>query len=462
MLLVLLGVLLSAKPAPAAKVFVPCPQATPEWSAAHERLVALDAKLESLPDGVDGKPGVAALRELLSSRCFELSREVSEPVPEDVSLLALKDWWRRGGRTWVESYLELGRPGVRTVVLPPTVREVLMLDTVKPDHKLAPWLCAMGDSACVKETEPWVVRAEAAFAAHREKEAKHLASIVDADSAGEGFGPASCEKEARRKSKRWRYPAWRLCLSSHGDSVRMLPLMGLRVPSEGWLVLRGRRGHYSFCDEVRAYHLGTGTAWVSQSCSELALYEDAERVGKVDVKTTDANRQARVAVGTVSREALRELTWMLLLSGELDDVLRPAPLRQEVPKGFAIEWRELPDDFTTVGGVVGGVVWGNSGQTVLRWTWFPPERGEPLSGDLTWPEASDPGDDHADTLVEALEKTFQAGCPTRPVPVDLLDFTRPTTVNEVDAPEGVSHVQDARVTALREWKPPPGCTVPGK
>ncbi|GEN08332.1 hypothetical protein SAMN05443572_106242 [Myxococcus fulvus] len=462
MLLVLLGVLLSAKPAPAAKVFVPCPQATPEWTAAHERLVALDAKLESLPEGVDGKPGVAALRELLSSRCFELSREVDEPVPEDVSLLALKDWWRRGGRTWVESYLELGKPGVRTVVLPPTVREVLMLDTVKPDHRLAPWLCALADSACMKETEPWAVRAEASFAANREEQAKHLASIADADAAGEGYGPAFCEKEARKKAKRWRYPAWRLCLSSHGASVRMLPLTGLRVPSEGWLVLRGRRGHYSFCDEVRAYHLGTGTAWVSQSCSELALYEDAERIGRVDVKTTDANRQARVAVGTVSRDALRELTWMLLLSGELDDVRRLTPIRQPVPQGFAIEWRELPDDFTVVGGVSGGVVWGNTGQTVLRWTWFPPERGEPLSGELTWPEASDPADDHADTLVVALEKTFQAGCPTRPAPLDLLDFTRPTPVNRVDAPEGVAQVQDARVTALRDWKPPPGCAVPGK
>nr|WP_128798115.1 hypothetical protein [Corallococcus coralloides] len=56
------------------------------------------------------------------------------------------------------------------------------------------------------------------------------------------------------------------------------------------------------------------------------------------------------------------------------------------------------------------------------------------------------------------EATLQEGCPALPVPVRELDFTREPGVNRIDAPEGVSQAQDARVDALLTWKPPAGCT----
>ncbi|MFY2559384.1 hypothetical protein ACN469_17255 [Corallococcus terminator] len=452
--LLTLGVFLFAKPPSDEKVFTPCPASAPEWMAARERLLALDARLEALPDDGDGKLGVSALHELLASRCFEMSREEPEFVPEDVPLLGLKTWWKQGGRTWAESYLELGKPGARTVVLPPEARDVLTLDTVKPDHRLAGLLCASKDAACAKATEAWYARMEAAFPRALERRADK------ADAASEAEARKACVDDAKSRPKRWRYTAWRGCEGGTKSFEKVLPVVRLRAPTEGWLVLRGRRGHYSFCDEVRAYHLETGAAFVSQSCSKLTLYEDAERIGRVDVETTQAHRLPQVTVGTLSRELLRELTWVLLLVDEVVSVERARPLTRTVPAGYPIEWRERPSGITTLGGVGGGAMWFNSGQTQVRWNWFPPGKGEPLSGEVTWPESADPAEDHADQLIESLEGTFKPGCPSRPVPVDLLDFTRPAAVSAVDAPEGVDQEQDELVTALRDWKPPPECTTP--
>ncbi|NTX59902.1 hypothetical protein HUA74_04440 [Myxococcus sp. CA051A] len=454
--LLTLGVLLSARPPADEKVFAPCPEASPEWTAARERLLALDARLETLPDGGDRKAGAKALRELLTSRCFAMSREEREPVPEDVSPLALKAWWKQGGRTWVESYLELGKPGARTVVLPPEARETLTRDSVKPDHRLASLLCAASDTACAKEMEGPYTRVDAAFL--RALDRPDESSVAEA----EAESRKGCEEDARTRPQRWRYTAWRGCEGGWTSFDKVLPVVRMRMPKDGWLVLRGRRGHHGFCDEVRAYHLGTGAAWVSQSCSDLALYDDAKRIGQVDVKTTNANRLARVRVGTLSVDSLRELTWVLLLADEAITVDRARPLTRTVPAGYPIEWRERPSGITTRGGGGGGSFWGNTGQTTLRWTWFPPEKAEPLSGELTWPESADPADDHADRLLVDAEKSFKEGCPSRPAPVDLLDFTRPASVNKRDAPEGVTSQQDDLVTALRDWRPSPGCAVTGK
>ncbi|MCP3170114.1 hypothetical protein [Myxococcus qinghaiensis] len=454
--LLTLGVLLSAKPPADEKVFTPCPASAPEWTLARERLLALDARLEALADDGDGKPGVSALRELLTSRCFEMSREEDEPVAEDVPPLGLKAWWKEGGRTWVESYLELGKPGARTVVLPPEVRDVLTLETVKPDHRLAGLLCSAKDAACAKQTEAWSGRMAAAFLRALERRADK------AEAASEAAARKACVDDAKPRPKRWRYTAWRGCEGGTRSFEKVLPVVRLRAPTEGWLVLRGRRGHYAFCDEVRAYHLETGAAWVSRSCSKLALYEDAERIGQVDVETTQANRRPQVTTGALSRELLRELTWVLLLGDEVISVERARPLARTVPAGYPIEWRERPSGITTMAGVGGGAMWFHSGQTQLRWTWFPPGQGEPLTGELTWPDSADPAENHADALIEELEETLKPGCPSRLPPVDLLDFTRPAAVNAVDAPEGVNPEQDELLTALRDWKPPPGCAVTGK
>jgi hypothetical protein len=264
-------------------------------------------------------------------------------------------------------------------------------------------------------------------------------------------------KEARRKPARSRYKAWRVCLASNPGARNVqtvLPLGRIRAPTDGWLVIRGRRGHYDFCDQLDAYHLATGTTYRSSSCSGLALKSD----GKVDGVATNAARQSSVRVGRVSPERIRELLWMLLMEPEVNDRVQVEAVRVPVPKGLRVEWPTTEDGI--LGGVVGGVFGGSTAQTRLGWKWFPPEGTEPLSDTFTYPYSWAAGEDHSNVLMTEAEATFQDGCPALPVPVRELDFTREPGVNRVDAPEGVSNVQDARVEALLAWKPPAAC-VPG-
>lgn len=234
-----------------------------------------------------------------------------------------------------------------------------------------------------------------------------------------------------------------------------LELGRIRAPMDGWLVIRGRRGHYSFCDQLDAFHLATGTLYRSSSCSGLALKSD----GRVDGAATNAARRSGVTVGRVSPERIRELLWMLLLEPEVDDRVQVEAVRIPVPKGLRVEWPATDDGI--LGGVAGRVFGGSTAQTRLSWKWFPPGGAEPLSGEFTYPNSWAAGEDHANVLMSEAEATLQEGCPALPVPVRELDFTREPGVNRIDAPEGVSQVQDARVDALLTWKPPVDC-VPGK
>jgi hypothetical protein len=404
----------------------------------------------ALPDDGTTREVLAALKEVLGSRCFELSREERRVPEEGVHTLALKAWWRDGGRAWVASYLELGSPGTRRVVLPPDLRPVLTLDTVAPGHRLAPLLCAAGDGACAGGTDAWSARADAALRPENQR-GPHGQALEEPDS--ESTLEADCLAHARKQPKRWRYTAWRSCLGVTVGNRKALPLTSLRAPEGGWLVVRGRRGHYDFCDEVRAYHLATGAAYIIQSCSDLVLMKK----GHVDAARTDARRQARILAGTLAPEKLKELTWMMLLAPEVKSGLQPWARVLVVPKAFSVEWREKDEtgDGDLIG--MGFRTWGHTGQTRLYWTWFPPAKAEPLSGDFSWPDSCAPEDNHVDVLLQETEATFREGCPPLPPPRDLLDFAQAPGVNHLDAPGGVVKTQDSLVEALSRWRSPPHC-----
>ncbi|WP_375760383.1 hypothetical protein [Corallococcus exercitus] len=445
-----LGWLLAAAPSQ----LVPCPPGASDWNAANAELAAFNARMEALPEDGDVEEARTGLMLLLSHRCFGIAREEEgrEPLSWDeedaVPALALKTWWRDGGKAYFTSQLELGRVGARTVVIPPDLRDVLAREA-SPTHRLAPLLCPLKAGACGAATEAWRARAEKAFRLENRRP-----GTFDEDPPP----PPDCMKEARKQPARLRYKAWRGCLAINPQARNVqtvLPLGRIRVPADGWLVIRGRRGHYDFCDQLDAYHLATGTAYRSRSCSNLALRSD----GKVDAAGTDAARQSGVRVGRVSPERIRELMWMLLLEPEVKDGVQVEAVRIPVPKGLRVEWPKTDEGH--LGGVAGGVFGGSTAQTRLSWNWFPPGGAELLSGQFTFPYSWAPGEDHANVLMKDAEATFQEGCPAAPVPVRELDFTREPGVNRLDAPEGVSRVQDARVDALLTWKPPAGC-VPGR
>ena len=50
-----------------------------------------------------------------------------------------------------------------------------------------------------------------------------------------------------------------------------LPIGRMAAPTRGWFIIRGRRGHHAFCDEVRVFDLSKGSVYGTQSCSGLAL-----------------------------------------------------------------------------------------------------------------------------------------------------------------------------------------------
>ncbi|MBN9684105.1 MULTISPECIES: hypothetical protein [unclassified Corallococcus] len=448
-----LGWLLAAAP-PQAKRIVPCPPDSADWQAAREELSAFDARMEALPMDGEVEEARSGLMLLLSHRCFGIARaeEGREPLSWDeetvAPALALKTWWRDGGKAYFTSQLELGRAGAQTVVIPPDLRVVLARES-SPKHRLASLLCPLNAGECGAETEAWRARAEKAFRPENRRP-----GTFDADPPP----PTDCMKEARKQPSRSRYKAWRVCLALDPDARNVqtvLPLGRIRAPTDGWLVIRGRRGHYNFCDQLDAYHLATGTLYRSSSCSGLALKSD----GQVDGAATNAARRSGVKVGRVSPERLRELLWMLLLAPEVDDRVQVEAVRIPVPKGLRVEWPATDDGI--LGGVAGGVFGGSTAQTQLSWKWFPPGGAELLSGTFTYPNSWAAGEDHANVLMREAEATLQEGCPALPVPVRELDFTREPGVNRIDAPEGVSKVQDARVDALLTWKPPAGC-VPGK
>ncbi|RKG49779.1 hypothetical protein D7X30_39080 [Corallococcus sp. AB011P] len=449
-----LGWLLAASPSQAGRI-VPCTPDSADWKAAQEELSAFDARMEALLEDGEGEEARTGLQLLLGHRCFSIAREeeTREPLTWDeehrVPALALKTWWRDGGKAYFASQLELGRPGAHTVVIAPDLRDVLSRET-SPKHRLAPLLCPTKAGTCGAETEAWRVRAEQTALLPRNRRYR--------DSGDRAAPRPDCAAVARKRPLRGRYKAWRECM---GDSEgarplqSALPLGRIRAPMDGWLVVRGRRGHYTFCDQVDAFHLATGTTYRSSSCSKLRI---AYR-GNVDTAETDAARKAQVTVGRVAPERLRELTWMMLMEPEVRDGVQMAALRVPVPKGIPIEWPAKNDDRGR-GGLSGAGAW-NSGQTLLGWTWLPPANEEPWSGEFTFPMTYELGEDHINVLLEETEATFQEGCPAVPPPVALLDHTREPGVSDVDAPEGVGHEQDARVMALRTWSPPPGCT-PGR
>ncbi|WP_375745895.1 hypothetical protein NR800_14745 [Corallococcus interemptor] len=447
-----LGWLLTAAPAQPERI-VPCPPDSADGEAAREALSAFDARMEALPEDGEVQEARAGLQLLLSHRCFGLAREEEgrEPLTWDeehpVPALALRTWWRDGGKAYFMSQLELGRSGARTVVIPPDVRDVLARET-SPKHRLSALVCPVKAGGCGAETEPWRERAEKAFRPENRRPGTFDEKPPP---------PPDCMKEARRQPSRSRYKAWRMCLANSPSARNVqtvLPLGRIRAPMDGWLVIRGRRGHHAFCDQLDAYHLATGTAYRSMSCSGLALMPD----GNVDGAATNAARRSGVKVGRVSPERLHELTWMLLMVPEVKDRVQVEAVRIPVPKGLRVEWPATDDGI--LGGIVGGAFGGSTAQTRLGWKWFPPGGAEPLSGAFTYPYSWAPGEDHANVLMKEVEATLQEGCPGLPVPVRELDFTREPGVSRVDAPEGVSQVQDARVDALVTWKPPPGC-APG-
>jgi hypothetical protein len=198
----------------------------------------------------------------------------------------------------------------------------------------------------------------------------------------------------------------------------VFPIGGLRAPEDGWFIVRGRRGHYQFCDEIRAFDLATGSVHAVASCSGLVLRDG----GSVDGAQTDAGRVLQETSGRVPVDALREAVWMALWSTEMSDHNDQLLGGMGYPLPQTIE--PMGRDNATVG-LMGMSM--SSGQTTLDWTYVRDDRPS-VSGRLRWPEDYNDGAmDHAVRLLQIAEAAMAVGCVSAGVPgVSPLDANRET------------------------------------
>lgn len=436
----LLGCLPVAVPSAAAA------QARCERDRAESALRELDAAVRALAPGGDAEPVRAQLQRLLADPCFRRAAEASS-LPRFETATSARAWWAAGGGSWLWQYLHPATAGERpAVILPPDELPALFEETAPRNHPLRPLLCSVADEACGRETAGWAVRAEQAFGAHR---------VVEESTHGDGDRPRGrdallerCRREAVAEPESRRYATWYGCVDAALPRETTFPLGRFRAPTRGWLVLRGRRGHYSFCDEVRAYHLTTGTAWIASSCGGLQLRGD----GSVDFAATDQGRRGTVVTGRLPVDALREAAWMILMKDHTEESARRHA--EYVPLPAGIEPRRSDDLWLHEIGLEG---WFSSAQTTLGWSWV--DGGRVLAeGTLLWPDSYHAAENHAASLLRIAEAGLTEGCPSAALPRRLGAGRSRGAVSSLDGdPNALRRVDEALLERLRAHHPPARC-----
>jgi hypothetical protein len=213
-------------------------------------------------------------------------------------------------------------------------------------------------------------------------------------------------------------------------------------------VLEGRRGHYSFCDELHAYELETGAAHVVRSCSGLVLDGPS-----VDAAAVAAGRQLTVLRGAVPRDNVRELAYMLLVGEHVRHPAIPKLTRPDPPEGI-----ELPAAPRMIG-VAEPVEFGGSNETELRWSVLAPG-ATAVEGVISWPPAYNGAPlRHAANTFSVVEAGIVPGCAPRRLPAALPLGATLSGVSPIDASEG--ELDDAHAVLVAALRDEPRCDRSG-
>jgi hypothetical protein len=436
----------AAQPSPPERV-ERCRANDPRAAVAADAILAFGEALRTSRPDAQVQSLEASFQALLALDCLRpVSRETLNG-PVFASVAGVIEWWNAGGREWLESYLQLPmitvepRGEVPHVVFPPDERRVIPSDRLAAVAGLGRLLCPENDASCGAETRGWLARAERAYAAHERAEEQRPGARVRADAI------ARCAASSRAGSRDARFIRWLRCVSAEQPQVWAFPLGSFRAPRTGWLVVRGRRGHYRFCDEVRAYDLATGSAYVAQSCSGLALRSD----GTVDQASTDRARNDAALAGSVPADNLRELLLMLLLDPVSVRLARDA-FHVPIPPGMSTTWVDRAGDLSGTGH---GSAWGTSAQTQLAWSWID---GDDLlaEGTLTWPSSYRAPEAHAAELLSVVDDGFAAGCPAVGPPPSLGGGRG--RVSGIDADASTLAAVDGELTSrILRYRTPAAC-----
>ncbi|MEZ4445071.1 MAG: hypothetical protein R3B72_38715 [Polyangiaceae bacterium] len=365
----------TATPVPTAEALdLPCPRGSDRRAQAEAAIAELDAAL-----GAGADPG-ASLTALLAIGCFpEAERHLSLDPLDD--LATLRDWWERGGHRWLAHYLALETGG--PAVVPPGPRPPLALEP-----SLEHLRCPTSEPACAPA--PWRARAQETFARAADQDVQQ---IVASRKGGD------CVSILDDWPEEDRYAAWYACVDQSTPRVPLLPATELAAPASGWLIVEGRRGHHSFCDEIRAYDLATGAAYLAQHCHSIVQPPPGKerpeltgRAGKVDV------------------DALREATWAILFAPHLEREGVPQAVEVAIPSVLRPGFSQQRRLYRYVARAPR-----SSGDTTLHWRHQ--RNGEVVArGTLRWPEdRKSAAGEHAVERLKAADASMNDDCSPAPL-----------------------------------------------
>ncbi len=405
----------------------PCTEASSDYRVAKVALEDLDQTAGALSLEGDPKPFGTKLRALLQLPCFEFAAKASTDLGIPNSGASVKTFWG-DGEAWLQRSLTIAK--TRELWFPPPFEHTLSWET-HPKHPLRdPLLCSLKAPSCGLETAGWARRAETALRPAREL------PIED----GTPTPEQRCAEGAKNQALADRFNIWKACVEKLVKTRQRLPLGRMRAPKSGWLIVRGRRGHYRFCDEVRAYNLANGAAYIAQSCSGLALGQP----GRVNRRATDNARQTRVRRGYLPIDNLRETAWMFLHTLEKPSYGRSHNQYFRIPEHVAL-LRNVGDIF----GSGASSSTSSSNQTQLAWTLMIKGVAK-LGGTLTWPtDYNRKRFAHAVQLLAIAEEGFTEECSsTAPPSLAKLGGPKPG-VSRVDATaDELSAVERSLVATL--------------
>jgi hypothetical protein len=392
-----------------------------EFDAASDELTEIERAVSDLPNDASSATALTTrIEQLLASRCYlggQLTRELDLDALKAAKARAVRVWWEEGGQWFLRDALQ----NATAVYFAPTVRPLLAAELLPKQDPLRMILCPNASSEC----DP--VAAGAVLEVEREEQRVALL-------AGNGRPPpptgdySSIQQECARASHKLpratRFEEYVGCVQERVAEGPRLPIARYRSP-KGWLVLRGRRGHYDYCNELRAYDLESGTAYIAGRCAGRALHSGT---GVVAAPSTYGGSALSVLVGVVSPDALRRLAFALAL-GERVETQTKAYARFEIPVDVA--WPRRDDAMRSKFSM--GGMWGHSAQSEIRFDLVAPG-ALPISGQFLWPDSSTIGEQAIDNLIVSTEITFVEGCPKATLPAGLFVEGKVGAVSRHTAP----------------------------
>ncbi len=397
-----------------------CAEGSADLRTAKRHYERLEQRVrEGRRDGEAAEP-LQELEALLKLPCYALARLDESGFRPPTSWLSLRAWWDSGGDVWLRSYLSpvaslevrgtSYHPMLQTVFAP-TPRRALTLGPGAPPE-LHSILCPPDPGDCGVETRGWVDRAMWSF---RHRVSRDEAPRMTGVPTPFHLDPDCPSPEGKEVAD---YQQWRACVAHKTPLGTALPLGRFRAPNDGWLVVLGPTSHGGSycrsCDEIRAYDLARGDAFVSHRCRCPDPMHGYDYVCPAEPSGAEQNA---VQHGSVLLDNAREAALIVMLAPYAENQVRPVARAFRVPDGLRPAWQpERPDRTLLTAPIRAGLERFDAFDGPATWAWLRP--GKPtVTGEVArWRPA---GDYAAETLAVLDASFVEARRPT-PVPEGLL------------------------------------------